>query len=445
MIVTKAALSRRTFLRGAGATLALPMLDAMVPAFAAAGTRVETARRLGFVYLPMGADMPRWAPAGEGKLGELPPLLSSLAPHRDRMTVLTNLELRHATLPINANHASSNCTFLSCAPAKVTEGSDYYLATTADQIAAQSIGKETALPSLELGMEVLAQVGGCDNGLSCTYQNCLSWSSPTMPLAAEGDPRVLFERLFGEGGSAADRSAELRRNKSILDSVMSHVARIQREVGPSDRNTVDQYLESVREVERRIQKAEQQGEESALPALERPVSVPASWEDHAKLMFDLLTLALQADMTRVFTFQLGREGSTRSYPQIGVSEAHHPLSHHGNNPEKLQKLGKITAYHVSMFGYLLGKLQSTPEGDGTLLDRALVVLGSGMSNSDAHDHRNLPVVVVGGGGGKHRGGRHIKYAEQTPLANLHLTLLDMMGVNLEKFGDSTEKISEIVV
>ena len=443
MIVTRAALSRRTFLRGAGATLGLPLLDAMVPAFSATAAS-ERVRRLGFVYLPMGADMPRWTPQGEGKLGDLPLLLASLAPHRNRLTILTNTELKHATLPVNANHASSNCTFLSCAPAKVTEGSDYYLATTVDQVAAQRIGKETALPSLELGLEVLAQVGGCDNGLACAYQNCLSWSSPTMPLAAEGDPRVLFERLFGEGGSAADRSAELRRNRSILDSVIQHVARLQRELGPSDRTTVDQYLDSVREVERRIQKAEQQGKESTLPALERPVSVPASWDEHAKLMFDLLVLALQADMTRVFTFQLGREGSTRSYPQIGVSEAHHPLSHHGNNPEKILKLGKITAYHVSTFVYLLDKLETIRDGDGTLLDHALVMLGSGMSNSDAHDHRNLPVVVAGGGAGKHRGGLHIRYADQTPLANVHLTLLDMMGVSLEKFGDSTGKISEMV-
>jgi hypothetical protein len=442
MIITKAALSRRTFLRGSGATLALPLLDAMTPALTAAGK--ERARRLGFVYLPMGADMPRWTPQGEGALGDLPPLLASLARHRSRMTVLTNTELKHATLPVNANHASANCTFLSCAPAKVTEGSDYYLATTVDQIAAQRIGKETALPSLELGLEVLAQVGGCDNGLSCAYQNCLSWSSPTMPLAPEGDPRVLFERLFGDGGSAAERSAELRRNKSILDSVLQQVARLQRELGPGDRGMVDQYLDSVREIERRIQKAEQQGQESALPALERPISVPASWDEHAKLMFDLLVLALQADMTRVFTFQLGREGSTRSYPQIGVSEAHHPLSHHGNSPEKILKLGKITAYHVSTFGYLLDKLETIRDGDGTLLDHALVMLGSGMSNSDAHDHRNLPVIVVGGGGGKHRGGRHIRYADQTPLANVHLTLLGMMGANVEKFGDSTGKINEMM-
>jgi hypothetical protein len=417
------------------------MLDAMTPAFATAPAPL---RRLGFVYLPMGADMSHWTPAATGTLTELSDLLAPLQPFRDRLTVLTNLELEKATLPINANHASANCTFLSCVQAKVTEGSDYYLGTTVDQIAAQHIGKETALPSLELGTELLAQVGGCDNGLSCTYQNCLSWASPTMPLAPEADPRALFERLFGDGGTPAERSLERRRNRSLLDAVSESIARLEREVGASDRVLVGEYLDSVREIERRIQKAEEDRGATALPELERPLAVPALWDDHVKLMFDLQALALQADLTRVFSFQLAREGSTRTYPHIGVAEAHHPLSHHGNNPESLAKLRKITTHHLAMFAYFLDRLRSVPDGDGTLLDGSLVMLGSGMSNSDAHDHRNLPAIVVGGAPGQHQGGRHLRYAESTPLANLHLTLLEKIGVHLDRFGDSTGTIDDLL-
>jgi hypothetical protein len=442
-IITKKALPRRTFLRGMGVTLALPLLDAMVPALSGmAATAAEPARRLGFVYIPMGMNPVEWTPRSEGRITDLSPSLQSLMPFLDQVTVLTNLELKNAYSV--SNHAAANCAFLSAARPKVTEGSDYELGTTVDQIAAKHIGKDTPIPSLELGTDLIAQVGNCDNGLACVYMNNLSWSSPTTPLPTEADPRVVFERLFGDGGSARERRAELRKNASILDRVSQDMARLQRELGAGDRTKVNQYLDSVREVERRIEKTEQQTAESRLPELRRPASVPASWEERVKLMFDLQVLALRADITRVTTFQLARESSTRTYPQIGVPEEHHGVSHHVNNPEKLSKLAKINAYHVSLFAYFLEKLQSTPDGDGSLLDHSTYLLGSGMGNPDIHDHANLPIVVAGGGAGKLKGGLHIKYAELTPLANVHLTLLDKVGVHLESFVDSTGRIEEML-
>jgi hypothetical protein len=275
------------------------------------------------------------------------------------------------------------------------------------------------------------------------YQNNLSWSSSTTPLPAEAHPRVVFERMFGDGGSPAERVAELRKNASILDWVTNDLARLRGRLGPSDRTKVEQYLTTVREVERRIQKAEQHTADSQLPDLDRPVGVPASYADHAKLMFDLQVLALQGDITRIITFQLAREASTRTYPEAGVTDPHHPLSHHANNPQSLVKLAKINAYHVSLFAYLLDKLKSTPDGEGSLLDHSLYLFGSGMSNSDVHDHTDLPIVVAGNGAGKLKGGRHIRYEKPTPLANLHLTLLDKMGVHLDSFADSQGKVDEL--
>jgi Protein of unknown function (DUF1552) len=441
MTIFKKALHRRTFLRGFGSSLALPLLDAMVPAMTAlAALPASPVRRLGFVYMPMGATMSAWTPPGEGRITELSPTLKSLTPFLNQLTVISNLELKNAYSA--GNHATANSAFLSAAKAKMTEGSDYQLGTTVDQIAAQHIGKETALPSLELAMDLLTTVGVCDNGFACVYQNNLSWSSPTTPLPAEAHPRMVFERLFGDGGSAADRRAELRKNASILDWVMTDIADLQRKLGPGDRTKVSEYLDTVREVERRIQKAERQTTDSQLPDLDRPVGVPASYGDHAKLMFDLQALALQGDVTRVITFQMAREASTRTYPEAGVTDPHHPLSHHANVPQRLEKLAKINAYHVSLFAYFLDKLKSTPDGDGTLLDHTMCLFGSGMSNSDLHDHTNLPVVVAGGAG-KPQGGRHLKYKEPTPLANLHLTLLDKAGVRLESFADSKGKVVEL--
>jgi len=443
MIITKKALPRRTFLRGMGATLALPVLDAMVPSMTAiARTGAAPVRRLGFIYMPMGCDITRWTPGStDGTLKVLSPTLQSLEPFIDQMTVMSNMELKNA---YPGTHATSNAAFLSAAKAKWTESTDYYLGTTADQIAAQQIGHETVLPSLELSMDLLQTVGQCDNGYACVYQNNLSWSSPTTPLPSEAHPRIVFERLFGEGGSSADRRAALKRRASLLDWVRDDISRLQGTLGADDRRRVGQYLDSIREVERRIQKAESDAGADQLPDLDRPVGVPTSYAEHAKLMFDLQALAMQGDVTRVITFQLARETSTRTYPEIGVADPHHPLTHHGNNPEKIARMAKINAFHVSLFAYYLEKLKSTPDGDGTLLDHSMVLYGSGMGNPNVHDHVNLPTIVAGGGAGRMKGGRHISYAEPTPLANLHLTLLEKVGVRLDKFADSQGTIDELL-
>jgi hypothetical protein len=409
----------------------------MFPALSALAA-TPAPQRLGYIYIPMGMNPAPWIPKDEGKLVDLSPSLAALAPFRDQITVLTNTELREMAYP-TGNHAASNAIFLSNVRPKRTEGSDYELATTVDQIAAKQLGKETAIPSLELCTDLIAQVGNCDNGLACAYQNHLSWSGPTSPLPAEADPRVLFERLFGDGGTAKDRIAELRKNRSILDWVTEDMARLQKKVGAADRTKIDQYLDSIREVERRIQNAEQKSAEAPLPALERPTSVPENWEEHVKLMFDLQVLALQADITRVITFQLAREASTRTYPQVGVPEAHHPVSHHSGDAEKLGRLAKINAYHVSLFAYFVERLKATPDGDGTLLDHTSYLLGSGMGNPDVHDHTNLPAIVAGG-----KGGRHVRYAKPAPLANVHLTLLERVGVHLDRFADSTGRVEELL-
>ena len=442
MIITKKALPRRTFLRGMGATVALPLLDAMIPSMTAlAKSAAAPVRRLGFVYMPMGCDLPRWTPPGEGQLTELSPSLQSLASLTDQLTIISNLELKNA---YPGTHATSNAAFLSAAKAKWTESTDYYLGTTVDQIAAKQIGQQTLLPSLELSMDLLQTIGQCDNGYACVYQNNLSWSSPTTPLPAEAHPRIVFERLFGEGGSAADRRAALQRRASLIDWVRDDITRLQKDLGPEDRTRVGQYLDTVREVERRIQKAEAETQDNVLPDLDRPAGVPAAYADHAKLMFDLQVLALQADVTRVITFQLARETSNRTYPEIGVPDPHHPLTHHGNDPEKIARMAKINAFHVSLFAYLVEKLKSTPEGDGSLLDHTLYLYGSGMGNPNIHDHVNLPILVAGGGATGIKGGRHIKYAEPTPLANLHLTLLERVGVRMEAFADSKGKVDELL-
>jgi len=433
MIITKKSLARRTFLRGIGATFALPLLDAMVPSLTAlADTPASPSRlrRLGFVFMPMGCDITRWTPPGEERLDELSPILRSLEPVRDHVTAISNLELRNA---YPGTHATSNAAFLSAATAKRTESTDYELGTTVDQIAAKEIGQSTQLPSLELAMDLLQTVGQCDNGYACVYQNNLSWSSPTTPLPAEAHPRIVFERLFGAGGTAGERRAALRRKASLLDWVTEDIARLEKTLGPGDRARVSQYLETIREVERRIQQAAANVEENPLPDLDRPRGVPAAYADHQ-------VLALQGDITRVTTFQLARETSNRTYPEIGVAEPHHPLTHHGNDPEKIAKVAKINELHVSLFAYFLEKLRATPEGSGSLLDHSLYLYGSGMGNPNVHDHTNLPILVAGGAAGRMRGGRHIRYASPTPLANLHLTLLDKVGVHVDSFADSQGQV-----
>jgi len=442
MIVTRKKLERRTFLRGAGTALALPLLDAMIPAMSALGDTVGNPgnlRRLGFVYMPMGCNIEAWTPPEEN-LETLSPTLRSLDPVREQVTAITNLELQNA---YPGTHATSNAAFLSAAKARRTESTDYFLGTTVDQIAAQAIGQQTQLPSLEMSMDLMSVVGQCDNGYACVYQNNLSWSSPTTPLPSEAHPRLVFETLFGEGGTVAERKRALTRRSSLLDTLSGEIKRLQNTLGPADRQLVAQYLDSIREVERRIQNAESTTQDKPAVDLDRPVGVPTDYAEHARLMFDLQLLALQGDITRVITFQLARETSNRTYPEIGVNEPHHPLTHHGNDPEKLAKVARINQFHVSLFSEFLQKLKETPEGNGNLLDHSLYLYGSGMGNPNVHDHTNLPILIAGGAAGRMRGGRHLRFEKPTPLANLHLTLLNKVGVTRETFGDSQGQLEDL--
>ena len=441
MFLTKKAIPRRTFLKSAQAALALPLLDAMIPAATAWGqTPAKPVPRLGFVFIPMGSDQERWTPPGQGKLDELSPILNPLQPVKGQVTVITNMRLQNA---YPGTHDTSNSAFLSAATSKHTESSDYFLGTTVDQIAAQQMGGETQLASLQLAMDLNPLAGVCNNGYSCVYQNCLSWSSPTTPLPSEAHPRVVFERLFGEGGNADARRSALRNRTSLLDSFTKDIARIKQRVGVPDRVRLDQYLDSVRQVEREIERAEQAVADNKTPDLDRPVGVPAAFADHAKLMFDLQILALQADITRIITFQLTREQSNRTYPEIGVTDPHHPTSHHGNDPVKVAKIAKINTYHVELFSGFLQRMKATPDGDGSLLDHSIYLYGSGMGNPSLHDHENLPILVAGGAATGLKGGRHIRYEKGTNLANLHLTLLDRVGIHLDSFADSNGKVEDL--
>ena len=443
MIITKMALPRRTFLRGVGATLALPFLDAMVPAAAlSAATRAAVApvKRLGFIYIPNGANMAKWTPAVDGTNLELSPTLSPLAPVRDHVVIPTGLAHRQAEAwgDGNGEHSRASAVWLNGIHPRRTEGADVEAGTTADQLAAQTLGRDTPLPSLELALENSFVVGNCDNGYSCVYTNTISWRTPTTPLPMEHNPRVVFERLFGEGGTVAQRQARLQEDRSILDAVRDDMNRLQAGLGSGDRTRVDQYLDAVREIERRIQQAEAQSETSVLPeVLDRPVGVPDDFTEHARLMFELQALAFQADITRVFTFLIGREQTSQSYPQIGVSDPHHATSHHQLDVEKLEKYHKINTYHVSLFSEFLQKLSATNDGDGSLLDHSMILYGGGISDGDQHSHIDLPLILAGGGAGRLKGGRHLTYETDTPMANLLLSLLDKVGVHSEEMGDST--------
>ena len=442
MIIKKKCISRRTMLRGTGVALALPLLDAMIPAMTATAATVAAPanlKRIGYIYIPMGFNPKRWIPEGD-TLDKLSFSLSPLEKVKNQVTVITNTDLQNA---YPGSHATSNSAFLSAARAKQTESTDYYNGITVDQIAAKKIGQQVQLPSLELSMDMLATVGQCDNGYACVYQNNLSWASPTQPLPSEAHPRLVFESLFGEGGTTEQRRAALKKRASLLDSVTLEIKRIKNRVGASDRGKIDSYLQSIREVERRIQMAESTAKDNPLPDLDRPVGVPVAYADHARLMFDLQLLAFQGDITRVVSFQLAREASTRTYPEIGVSDPHHPVSHHGNNPEKLEKVAKINQFHVSLFAEFLEKMKDIPEGDGSLLDHSLYMYGSGMGDPHKHDHSNLPIIVAGGAAGKMRGGRHIRFKDPTPLSNVHLTLLNKVGVPMETFSDSTGTVDEL--
>jgi Protein of unknown function (DUF1552) len=449
VIITKKAIPRRTVLRGLGATLALPLLDSMVPALTALRyTAAKPVNRLGLVYVPMGAVMSNWTPATEGGEFECTPILQPLAPFQDRLLVLTGLDNEPAVARLGepaGGHGRIGGAFLTGVHAKPTEGADFEAGVSIDQIAARQLGQHTQLGSLELGLESAALAGACDVGYSCAYVNTLCWRSPTTPLPMENNPRAVFERLYGDSDStdARARAARMQKDRSILDSVTETVADLQRDLGSRDRGKLSQYLEAIRDIERRIQTAEaQSGRE--LPVVERPAgSIPASFEEYARLMFDLQVLAYQSDLTRVITFMIAKELSSRTYPEIGVPDQHHPLSHHQNEPQRLEKLTRINTFHTRLFAQYLERLRATPDGDGTLLDHVTIIYGSGMSNSNLHIPQKLPILLVGGGAGQIKGGRHVRYPDQTPLTNLYMTVLTKVGVPMERIGDSTGELKHL--
>ena len=446
MIITKMSLPRRTFLRGVGATVALPLLDAMVPALSAmARTPANPVRRLACIYIPNGAYHAQWNPKGTGADFTFSKTLQPLEAFRDRVVVVTNLAHRNLESQGDGSgdHSRSSAGWLSGVHAKRTEGPDVEVGTTADQIAAREIGQETPLASLEIGLDKSDILGHCDVGYSCAYMNNISWRSPTTPNPTERNPRAVFERLFGDGDSAAERLTEMRMDRSLLDSVTADVGQLQKELGASDRRRVDEYLEAIRETERRIQRTEEYNSTQELAVPDRPIGIPEDFGTHAKLMIDLQVLAYQADLTRVTTFAFGHEASYRTFPEIGVSDPHHSLSHHQNNDKKLVDLGKVNHYHVETLAYYLGKLQSSPEGDGNLLDHSLLLYGSGMSDGNLHNHSPLPIVVAGGAAGRCKGGRHLACPPETPMTNLLLSMLDMVGVREDRLGDSTGRLTDL--
>jgi hypothetical protein len=443
MFVTRKHLPRRTFLKGVGVSLALPLLDSMIPARTLlAQTAAKPLPRLGFVYVPHGAIMDKWTPATEGAGFEFTPILKPLEPFRDRLNVVSGLG--HRAADTTAVHSLSPTTWLSGVRPKATQGVDAYAGVTADQIAAQQIGQETVLPSMELATEDHSGlIGSCDRDYGCIYMNTLSWRTPTTPMPMEINPRKLFARMFGQGGSATERLARIKEDKSILDAITKDVASLQVQLGASDREMMTQYLENVREIERRIQRAEQSQGDEDLTLPSRPAGVPFDYEEHIKLMYDLMALAYQADVTRVITFMISREVSNRTYPQVGVTDGHHAISHHQNRAEKMEKNVRIQTYNISQFGYFLEKLKNTPDGDGSLLDHSVLLYGSNMSNSNAHDHYPLPNLVIGGAAGRMKGGRHLKYPDHTPMTNLLVTMLDKVGVKQESLGDSSGTLENL--
>jgi hypothetical protein len=445
MVVSRLALPRRTVLRGIGASLALPLLDAMVPALTATSrTAAKVSPRLGVFYLPNGVILTDFVPPTAGTDFEIRPNLKPVERFRQHMTIVSGLANAQSD-PLDAGsgpHSRVSGAWLSGVRARRTEGHDLQAGITVDQIAAQTIGKESPLKSLELALEPNFTVGVCEGGYSCTYINTFTWRTPTMPLPMETNPSVVFERLFGDGGTTERRLAEMTLERSILDSVSEDLARLKRSVGPSDRSIVDEYLSSVRDVERRIQQTQYRaGDDTVAP--DRPLGIPVQFEDHARLMMDLMWLAYRGDMTRVSTFQIARELSMRSYPELGVAEGHHDISHHGDRAEAIAKKSRIDTFHVQLFSHFLERMASTQDGDGSLLDHSIILLGGGMGNGNLHSPHNLPIVLFGRGSGTLTPGRHVKVAFDTPFMNLGVTLLDKLGVHVDQVGDSTGRLSEI--
>jgi hypothetical protein len=432
--LTKKSLPRRTLLRGLGTTLALPFLEAMVPPFLRAA--IKPVNRFQAFYVPNGMAMEYWVPKGDGSAFELSPILEPLAPFRNQMLVLSGIKANW-----NYIHAGASGSFLTGTTHGGRNEVEIVADVSMDQLLARHFAKETQVASLELSMDAPANAGACTGNLSCVYTHTLSWRSPTQPLPMEWNPRAVFEKLFGDSGSTdhAAREARLLQHKSILDSVTEKLADIKKELGPQDQTKVDEYADAIRDVERRIQKAEEQSD-IELPTLDQPQGAPPVFEDHLALMLDLQLLAFQSDLTRVISFMIGKEQSARPYPQIGVPEAHHPLSHHNDIPELIAHMSKINRYHTQLFSQYLAKLRATPDGDGSLLDHITIMYGSGISNSTRHSGENLPLLVVGGGGGRLKGGRHITYPEKPTIANLLVTLMDKLDVPIDHLGGSTGRL-----
>jgi Protein of unknown function (DUF1552) len=444
VIITRKHVSRRTLLRGLGAAVALPALDAMIPALSFGKTVAQkiSPSRMVFVYVPNGIDMRNWTPAADGQAFSLPKILQPVAPVQDDLLVLTGLMDKNGAALGDGpgDHARASASFLTGVHPKKTAGSDISVGISVDQLAAQKVGKATRLASLELGCEDGHLAGNCDSGYSCAYVNSISWRTPTVPNPPEVNPREVFERLFGSDENAGDPKSRARNaqfQQSILDLVADDTRRLQGGLGSTDRRKLDEYFTAIREVERQVEMMEQQIADKtvALPSMAKPDGIPIEFGDHARLMFDLLTIALQTDTTRISTFMLAREGSNRSYREIGVPEGHHGLSHHRNDPALMDKVAAINRYHMDQFAYFLSKLKKTSEGDGTLLDKTMVMYGSGISDGNRHNHDDLPVLLAGGSHA-FRTGRHVRYAQGAPVTGLYLSMLDAMGVPTDHFGDS---------
>jgi hypothetical protein len=447
--ITKKHIPRRMFLRGLSTVISLPLLESMVPAQTPlAKTAASPQIRLGFCFIPHGAVMANWTPVGEGADFKLSRTLAPLQPYRDQTVVISNLAHKMAAPggpgDNGGDHTRSPAVFLNGVHPKRTDGPDIQAGVTIDQIAAARIGQETPLPSLELATEDFSGlVGSCDVGFSCAYMNTISWRTPTTPLPMEINPRVVFDHLFGDGANAQERLERIEQQRSILDAAMDQVRHLEGGLGASDRNRVAEYLDTIREIERRIQLSERQNSNSSLAVPSSPAGIPDDHQEHSKLMFDLMALAFQADITRISTFMMAREVSYRTFPMLGIAEGFHPASHHQNDPARLENLTKINTYHVGLLAHFLGRLKATPDGDGTLLDHSLILYGSGMSNSNVHNHSPLPILVAGGAAGKLKGGRHLKYPENTPMANLLLSVLNKAGVAQESVGDSTGQLTDL--
>jgi len=436
MLVPKHTLPRRTILRGMGATVGLPFLEAMLPAFAARGQAAQPVHRFQTFYVPNGMAMEYWTPKGEGTGFELSPILEPLAPYRDQMLVLSGIKASW-----NYIHAGASGSFLTGTPKGGKTEIEIFADVSMDQLLARHFASDTQVASLEMSMDAPANAGACTGNLSCVYTHTLSWRSATQPLPMEWNPRAVFERLFGDSGSTdkTAREARLQQHKSILDSVADKLASLKRDLGPGDQSKVNEYSDAIRDVERRIARAEEQ-RDVELPTIDQPQGAPPVFEDHLALMLDLQLLAFQSDLTRVISFMIGKEQSARPYPQIGVPEAHHPLSHHNDIPELIAQMSKINRYHTQLFSKYLARLRETPDGDGSLLDHTIILYGAGISNSQRHSGDNLPLMLVGGGSGRLKGGRHLKYTDKPMMANLLVTLMDKMDVPVDHVGGSTGKL-----